>query len=105
MVLRETPVSLLSCLLPWPSKWPRKICLILFMVRGRLAIENVMLVTLPTGLKSLPFHSQKITSQGGQFTSPPGGQFASPSRGQFKSSAGGQLHRFLQKTAEANTAQ
>ncbi|MFT7202845.1 MAG: hypothetical protein ACI8YP_001317 [Algoriphagus sp.] len=89
MVLRETPASLLSCLLPCPSKWPRKICLILFMVRGRLAIENVMLFTLPTGLKSLLFHSQKITSDGGQFESPAGGQ--------LKSSAGGQLHRFLQQ--------
>src|SRR5690606_35543225 len=95
MVLRETPVSLLSCLVPWPSKWPRKICLILFMVRGRLAIENVSLFTLPTGLKSLLFHSRKITSDRGQFAPPAGGQFTSPARGQFRSSAGGQLHRFL----------
>ncbi|AFL82932.1 type IV secretory pathway, VirD4 component [Belliella baltica DSM 15883] len=51
---------------------------------------------LLTGLKSLLFHSRKITFDGGQFTSPAGGQFESPAGGQFKSSEGGQLHHFLQ---------
>jgi transposase InsO family protein len=66
-----------------------------------LAIENVMLFTLPTGLNSLLFHSRKITSDGGQFAPPAGGQFASPSRGQLKSSAGGQLRRFLHLVTDA----